>query len=95
MQRNVSEEKKRENEFWNLQNDILDAFGTQTPDNPKLEVRVFSFSPPFLDPPSTSFAMLPKPRSPSNGHGSSSRPPSYAPSISTVTVSASRPFLPQ
>ncbi|KAI0716276.1 hypothetical protein C8Q76DRAFT_723588 [Earliella scabrosa] len=39
VQRNVTEEKKRENEFWHLQSDILDAFGTQTPANPQLELR--------------------------------------------------------
>ncbi|RPD68238.1 hypothetical protein L226DRAFT_527380 [Lentinus tigrinus ALCF2SS1-7] len=39
VQRNIPEEKKRENDFWNLQSEILDAFGTQTPENPKLELR--------------------------------------------------------
>ncbi|KAI1792524.1 hypothetical protein LXA43DRAFT_1093492 [Ganoderma leucocontextum] len=39
VQRNVTEEKKRENEFWGLQNDILDAYGTDTPANPQLELR--------------------------------------------------------
>ncbi|TBU54019.1 hypothetical protein BD310DRAFT_886827 [Dichomitus squalens] len=39
VQRNVTEEKKRENEFWSLQNDILDEFGTKTPEHPKLELR--------------------------------------------------------
>jgi hypothetical protein len=35
---NVSEEKRREAEFWALQNDILEAYGLTTPENPKLEV---------------------------------------------------------
>ncbi|KAI0739261.1 hypothetical protein C8Q80DRAFT_1204980 [Daedaleopsis nitida] len=39
VQRNVTEEKKRENDFWNLQSEILDAFGTQVPENPVLELR--------------------------------------------------------
>ncbi|RDX42558.1 hypothetical protein OH76DRAFT_96135 [Lentinus brumalis] len=39
VQRNMTEEKKRENDFWNLQSEILDAFGTRTPENPKLELR--------------------------------------------------------
>ncbi|KAI0691356.1 hypothetical protein C8T65DRAFT_763114 [Cerioporus squamosus] len=40
VQRNISEEKKRENEFWHLQSKILDAFGMQTPENPKLEPKL-------------------------------------------------------
>jgi len=39
VQRNVSEEKKRETEFWTLQNDILQMYGTKSPENPKLELR--------------------------------------------------------
>ncbi|KAM5540657.1 hypothetical protein V8D89_005688 [Ganoderma adspersum] len=39
VQRNVTEEKKRENEFWGLQSDILEAYGTDTPANPQLELR--------------------------------------------------------
>ncbi|KAH9943921.1 hypothetical protein B0H21DRAFT_466705 [Amylocystis lapponica] len=39
VKQNVSEEKKREAEFWTLQNDILDAFGTKSPEHPKLELR--------------------------------------------------------
>ena len=54
VQRNVTEEKKRENEFWHLQSDILDAFGTQTPANPQLEVRFFSLSLFLSSPPSSS-----------------------------------------
>jgi chitin biosynthesis protein CHS5 len=36
---NVAEEKKRDNEFWALQNDILDTYGKTMPEPPKLEVR--------------------------------------------------------
>ncbi|KAF9553268.1 hypothetical protein CPC08DRAFT_754320 [Agrocybe pediades] len=36
---NHAEEKKRENEFWNLQDDILKEFGQETPEAPKLTVR--------------------------------------------------------
>ncbi|KAI0337962.1 hypothetical protein BDW22DRAFT_1314374, partial [Trametopsis cervina] len=39
VQQNHAEEKKRDTEFWNLQNDILAAYGTKTPENPKLELR--------------------------------------------------------
>ncbi|PIL36505.1 hypothetical protein GSI_00194 [Ganoderma sinense ZZ0214-1] len=39
VQRNVTEEKRRENDFWGLQSDILDAYGTDTPANPQLELR--------------------------------------------------------
>ncbi|KAK7682801.1 hypothetical protein QCA50_014185 [Cerrena zonata] len=37
--RNVTEEKKRDNDFWDLQNDILTNYGVKTPQPPKLEVR--------------------------------------------------------
>ncbi|GBE90214.1 hypothetical protein BKA93DRAFT_741014 [Sparassis latifolia] len=36
---NIKEEKKRDAEFWNLQNDILSIYGTTSPEHPKLEVR--------------------------------------------------------
>ncbi|KAL7277439.1 hypothetical protein ACG7TL_009301 [Trametes sanguinea] len=39
VQRNVPEEKKRESDFWNLQSQILEEFGTSTPEPPKLELR--------------------------------------------------------
>ena len=39
VQQNHAEEKKRDTEFWNLQNDILATYGTHHPENPKLEVR--------------------------------------------------------
>ncbi|KAI0690266.1 hypothetical protein BC835DRAFT_1365423 [Cytidiella melzeri] len=39
VQQNHTEEKKRDTEFWNLQNDILATYGTRTPENPKLELR--------------------------------------------------------
>ena len=42
VQQNHAEEKKRDTEFWSLQNDILAAYGSKTPENPKLEVRNFS-----------------------------------------------------
>jgi chitin biosynthesis protein CHS5 len=35
---NVREEKRRDAEFWALQNDILEAYGLTAPENPKLEV---------------------------------------------------------
>lgn len=35
---NHAEEKKRDAEFWDLQKDILDMYGSKTPENPKLEV---------------------------------------------------------
>ena len=38
MQRNVVEEKRRDSDFWNLQNELLDTYGTKSPENPKLEV---------------------------------------------------------
>ncbi|TFK88388.1 hypothetical protein K466DRAFT_662335 [Polyporus arcularius HHB13444] len=40
VQRNMTEEKKGENDFWNLHSEILDAFGTRTPENPKLEPKL-------------------------------------------------------
>ncbi|CDO75372.1 hypothetical protein BN946_scf184767.g7 [Trametes cinnabarina] len=39
VQRNVSEEKKREADFWNLQSDILEEFGTRTSELPQLQLR--------------------------------------------------------
>ena len=45
VQRNNAEEKKRENDFWSLQEDILDFFGTETPQSPNLEVRLPSTLP--------------------------------------------------
>lgn len=36
---NLNEEKRRDDEFWALQNSILESFGVQSPTNPKLEVR--------------------------------------------------------
>lgn len=36
---NLGEEKRRDNDFWSLQNDILEAYGVTAPQNPKLEVR--------------------------------------------------------
>ncbi|CCM01204.1 uncharacterized protein FIBRA_03252 [Fibroporia radiculosa] len=39
VQRNVLEEKKRESEFWSLQQDILEKYGTRSPEPPKLELR--------------------------------------------------------
>ncbi|KAG2055128.1 hypothetical protein BDR06DRAFT_954703 [Suillus hirtellus] len=37
--RNVAQERKRDHEFWSLQEDILETFGSQSPENPQLEVR--------------------------------------------------------
>ncbi|KAH9846880.1 hypothetical protein C2E23DRAFT_539285 [Lenzites betulinus] len=39
VQRNVGEEKKRETDFWDLQSDILEEYGTRVPEPPKLELR--------------------------------------------------------
>jgi len=39
VQRNTTEEKRRDTDFWNLQNDVLQTYGTKSPENPKLEVR--------------------------------------------------------
>ncbi|KAI0630917.1 hypothetical protein C8Q77DRAFT_1130084 [Trametes polyzona] len=39
VQRNVAEEKKRETEFWDLQNQILEEYGTRVPESPKLQLR--------------------------------------------------------
>jgi hypothetical protein len=40
VQQNHAEEAKRDTAFWALQDDILDAFGRNTPAAPQLEVRV-------------------------------------------------------
>ena len=45
VQRNNAEEKKRETDFWSLQEDILDSFGTETPQSPNLEVCLQSMLP--------------------------------------------------
>ncbi|KAG6895998.1 hypothetical protein C0992_010973 [Termitomyces sp. T32_za158] len=37
--RNVAEEKKRDNEFWALQDDILNEFGVHSPEAPSLQLR--------------------------------------------------------
>ncbi|EPS96875.1 hypothetical protein FOMPIDRAFT_1043035 [Fomitopsis schrenkii] len=39
VQRNVVEEKRRDTDFWSLQNDVLQTYGTKSPENPQLEVR--------------------------------------------------------
>lgn len=39
VQQNHTEEKRRDNEFWNLQNDILAMYGTKAPENPQLKLR--------------------------------------------------------
>ncbi|OCH90013.1 hypothetical protein OBBRIDRAFT_819499 [Obba rivulosa] len=36
---NIAEEKKRESDFWALQEDILNTYGTSSPEPPKLELR--------------------------------------------------------
>lgn len=36
---NVAQERKRDHEFWSLQEDILETFGSNSPENPQLEVR--------------------------------------------------------
>ncbi|KAH9886004.1 hypothetical protein C8Q73DRAFT_658924 [Cubamyces lactineus] len=39
VQRNVAEEKKRETDFWDLQSQILEEYGTSAPEPPKLQLR--------------------------------------------------------
>ncbi|KAI0642470.1 hypothetical protein C8Q79DRAFT_213479 [Trametes meyenii] len=39
VQRNVTEEKKRESDFWDLQSEILEEYGTRVPESPKLQLR--------------------------------------------------------
>lgn len=39
---NHAEEKKRDDEFWSLQDEILETFGKRTPEPPKLNVREIS-----------------------------------------------------
>jgi chitin biosynthesis protein CHS5 len=41
---NVGEEKRRDAEFWGLQNDILEMYGVTAPQNPKLEVSSILFT---------------------------------------------------
>jgi hypothetical protein len=36
---NITEEKKRERDFWALQDDILQKYGQETPQPPELKVR--------------------------------------------------------
>ncbi len=42
------EEKKRETDFWDLQGDILEEYGTRVPEPPKLEVRLCNVRAAFL-----------------------------------------------
>jgi chitin biosynthesis protein CHS5 len=42
---NIAEERRRDAEFWQLQDEVLQAFGKNIPENPRLEVRLFSFLP--------------------------------------------------
>ena len=39
-----SEEKRRENEFWALQDEILNPYGKSSPEPPKLSVRIHFFT---------------------------------------------------
>jgi hypothetical protein len=39
VQQNHTEEKRRENEFWALQDNILNSYGQSSPEPPKLSVR--------------------------------------------------------
>jgi hypothetical protein len=38
---NHTEEKRRENEFWALQDEILNTYGKSSPETPKLSVRIY------------------------------------------------------
>lgn len=38
---NHTEEKRRENEFWALQDEILNSYGKSSPESPKLSVRTY------------------------------------------------------
>jgi hypothetical protein len=40
---NVAEEKRRDHEFWALQDEIAEVFGRESPEIPKLQVRLVSF----------------------------------------------------
>ena len=39
-----TEEKRRENEFWALQDEILNSYGKSSPEPPKLSVRYLYFT---------------------------------------------------
>lgn len=39
---NHQAERKRDNEFWELQNEILDTYGRESPKNPDLQVATTS-----------------------------------------------------
>ena len=66
---NHTEEKRRENEFWALQDEILNSYGKSSPEPPKLSVRIyFAFEKaPVLISCSFRSATSPKPQSPWNG----------------------------
>ncbi|EIN11014.1 hypothetical protein PUNSTDRAFT_85507 [Punctularia strigosozonata HHB-11173 SS5] len=53
---NVAEEERRDREFWELQNDILETFGTKSPEPPKLELRNVTQTSVTLEWPSLSLA---------------------------------------
>ena len=40
---NYTEEKRRENDFWALQDEILNTYGKSSPEPPKLSVRISLF----------------------------------------------------
>lgn len=51
---NHAEEKKRDDEFWSLQDEILETFGKRSPEPPKLNVgevySVYAYDSLILDP---------------------------------------------
>jgi hypothetical protein len=40
VRQNIAEEKRRDAEFWALQDEILQTYGHGTPEHPKLQVRL-------------------------------------------------------
>ncbi|KAJ3523731.1 hypothetical protein NM688_g8678 [Phlebia brevispora] len=100
VQQNHSEEKKRDAEFWGLQNDILQTYGTKTPEHPKLEVRSLSVMTCYGSIRVRSCVMSHKPPLPSNGLLYNWQLRSYVHSTSTATANVSqqyplqRPILP-
>ena len=88
---NHAEEKKRDDEFWSLQDEILETFGKHSPEPPKLNVCEVSSACTFvlLILNSPSFGMSHKRPSHSNGHRWNSPLPSCVLWISTRTGSAS------
>lgn len=54
---NIAEERKRDQEFWMLQRDILETFGSASPEPPQLEVPYLQISSESFPYSSRRFAM--------------------------------------